>query len=207
MPAPPSTAATGGAATRDEIVAVSGRLFATHGIEGTTMRAIAAACGIKASSLYNHFASKDAIVAEVMSRSATLAEALFDEVRSPELEPTERLEALMRATVSSFRAHPEASRMFFENPEYVASAPELHDVRASARAIDELWESAIADAAAAGVLRDGVDPSTLWPILHRMMLAAAQQSAPAHPAIDLEGVTTILLNGIVRGSSEPSAEQ
>ena len=186
-----------GADTREEVLAVSARLFAARGIAGTTMRAIAEECSIKAASLYSHFASKDEIVAEVMRRSSVLAGRLFDEVRTSRLSPGPRLEALMRATLQSFRAHPEASRTFFENPEYVASSPLLHSVRAGAKAIDTLWAGALADADRAGLLREGLDPKSLWPLLRVMLLAASQE--PGHEDPRGEAVVTILLRGVLAG--------
>ena len=197
----------GGGGTREVILAVSARLFAARGIEGTTMRAIAEGCAIKAASLYNHFASKDEIVAEVMSRSAQLAAALFDEVRASELSPAARLEALMQATLRSFRAHPEASRMFFDNAEYVAAAPELDMVRARAKSIDELWERAIADASAAGLFRGDIDPAALWPLLQRMTLAACQGGGSAGVEASGDAVLTVLLHGILRDGVGGSAEE
>jgi AcrR family transcriptional regulator len=192
-----------GAETREQVLAVSARLFAARGIAGTTMRAIAEECSIKAASLYSHFASKDEIVAEVLRRSSVLAERLFDEVRTSRLPPGPRLEALMRATLQSFRAHPEASRTFFENPEYVASSPLLHSVRAGAKAIDTLWASALADADRSGLLRAGLDPVRLWPLLRSMMLAAAQ--VPPQGALHGDAVVTLLLHGVLATPPDAAA--
>ena len=114
-----------GAETREEILSVSAGLFAQRGIAGTTMRAIADGCSIKAASLYHHFGSKDEIVAEIMSRSSAHVVGLYQEIRTADLAPAARVEALMRATLQNFREHPEAARMFYENPSYVKSAPLL----------------------------------------------------------------------------------
>ncbi len=47
---------------RDEIVAVSARLFSRAGYRDTSIRDIATALGIKSASLYYHFANKDQIL-------------------------------------------------------------------------------------------------------------------------------------------------
>lgn len=185
-----------GAETREEVLAVSARLFAARGIPGTTMRAIAGECSIKAASLYNHFESKDEIVAEVMARSSTFADGLFNQVAEADLAPAERIEALLRATLQSFRAHPEASRMFSENPGYVAAAPLLRSTRAGARSIDGLWERAIAEAADADLLRPDIGPAGLWPLLRSMLLAVCQ--VPGRPQPAGNDVVTILLTGVLR---------
>jgi AcrR family transcriptional regulator len=50
---------------RDQIRAEAMRLFVDHGVDAVSVRDIAAACGMQASNLYAHFASKDALVAEL----------------------------------------------------------------------------------------------------------------------------------------------
>jgi AcrR family transcriptional regulator len=51
---------------RDDLLAISARLFAEHGYDRTTMREIAAEAGIQAASLYHHFATKDEILHAVI---------------------------------------------------------------------------------------------------------------------------------------------
>lgn len=48
------------------------RLFRTQGYAAVTMRDIAARCGVKAGSLYYHFASKEQIVVEVLNTGVNL---------------------------------------------------------------------------------------------------------------------------------------
>ena len=48
---------------RDLIGTEALRLFVEHGVDAVSVRDIAAACDMKASNLYAHFASKDALVA------------------------------------------------------------------------------------------------------------------------------------------------
>ncbi len=54
--------ATTGSATADEIRRTALELFSTAGYSTTTMREISAAVGIRAASLYNHFAAKEEIL-------------------------------------------------------------------------------------------------------------------------------------------------
>lgn len=51
--------------TRDRILLEASRLFATHGFRGASTRQIAARVGIQQPSLFKHFASKRAILAEL----------------------------------------------------------------------------------------------------------------------------------------------
>jgi AcrR family transcriptional regulator len=52
-------------ATRDRIKQQAMRLFVNHGIDAVSMRDIADAVGLKAPSLYAHFKSREALVAEM----------------------------------------------------------------------------------------------------------------------------------------------
>ena len=90
-------------ATADDIRRAALRLFATGGYEATTMREIAAAVGIRAASLYNHFGSKEDILWDLTS---TALEDLNSESEasmvklSPDATPTEKLLAFVRAHIA-----------------------------------------------------------------------------------------------------------
>ncbi len=55
-----------GATARDEILDAAAELFTSQGFANTSTRAIADAVGIRQSSLYHHFATKDDILAELL---------------------------------------------------------------------------------------------------------------------------------------------
>lgn len=52
--------------SRDRILEAALELFARHGYAGASMRQIAAAVGMRASSLYSHFAGKEAILSALI---------------------------------------------------------------------------------------------------------------------------------------------
>lgn len=55
-----------GQATREQLIAVATRLFATRGYEGTSIDAVQQGAGVSRGSLYHHFASKDALFEAVL---------------------------------------------------------------------------------------------------------------------------------------------
>jgi len=55
--------------TRDALVVAAQERFATQGFPGTSIRELAAAVGIKESSVYHHFPSKQAILDAVLGRA------------------------------------------------------------------------------------------------------------------------------------------
>ena len=52
--------------TRRKLLDAAAALYARNGVAATTMRDIAAACGINAGSIYHHFSSKDDITQEIL---------------------------------------------------------------------------------------------------------------------------------------------
>lgn len=88
-----------------QILTESARLFATAGYDGTSMRDIAAACGISKSLLYHHFADKDEIFARIaLGSTRELCE--FVTARIPEDgTPSQRIRAFMMGTAEYFHRY------------------------------------------------------------------------------------------------------
>lgn len=94
--------------TANEIRRVALELFSTRGYDGTSVRDICEAVGIRGSSMYNHFPSKEAILWDLTSRAferlrdawAAEAERLPDDTA-----PLQRLEAFVRSDVQFHALH------------------------------------------------------------------------------------------------------
>jgi AcrR family transcriptional regulator len=75
--------------TRSEILRVALELFTERGFEGASIRDLAEALGMTKSSLYYHFASKDAILAALMENRRDEVDGLLawvdDQPRTPDL--------------------------------------------------------------------------------------------------------------------------
>jgi len=68
LPAPARRARRGGEETAARILDVAEELFAERGFAGTTLRDVAARVGVRNPSIYNHFASKEALYEAVLAR-------------------------------------------------------------------------------------------------------------------------------------------
>jgi AcrR family transcriptional regulator len=67
---------------RERIVAVASDLFYRQGIRAVGVETIAEAAGTNKMTLYRHFESKDALVAEYLRRLAATADGLWDELEA-----------------------------------------------------------------------------------------------------------------------------
>lgn len=104
---PPDSGAGTGAGTELRILLESLRLFAHHGYPATTVRQIAAAVGIKAPSLYEHFASKAEILARlVLIGHRDLHSAFVRTLDECAPDPVTRVRELVRTHVLSHVTYP-----------------------------------------------------------------------------------------------------
>ena len=60
---------------REQILATAAELFAARGFHGVSVADLGAACGVSGPALYKHFASKDAMLAEML---VSISERLLD---------------------------------------------------------------------------------------------------------------------------------
>ena len=104
-PALPPRPATAG--TRDRILLAGLGLFAEHGFHGTSIRDIAAEAAVQSASLYAHFPSKEAILAElVLAGHEEHHTRLVTALLKSGTDPRDRLAALVRAHVQAHTDYP-----------------------------------------------------------------------------------------------------
>jgi AcrR family transcriptional regulator len=83
------------ASRREQILSTAAELFAERGFHGVSVSDLGAACGISGPALYRHFASKDAMLAQMLvSISDELLEVGRERVRDVQ-SPAEALHALV----------------------------------------------------------------------------------------------------------------
>src|SRR5690554_7789726 len=69
--------------TKELILHTALRLFSKRGYDGVSMRELAAEVGIKASSIYNHFSSKEDIFNSLLTEMQNRYEQIVHQVRVP----------------------------------------------------------------------------------------------------------------------------
>jgi AcrR family transcriptional regulator len=98
---------------RARIMDEAATLFLQRGYEATSLRHIADTVGMKAGSLYYHFASKEELLTEILRRGIDVMEAAFEAASrtSDGRAPAERIEIHVRAHLAAL----------FENGPYTAA--------------------------------------------------------------------------------------
>ncbi|HVX55253.1 TetR/AcrR family transcriptional regulator [Nocardioides sp.] len=139
----------GGQATADAIRREAADLFSTHGYEATSLRQVAAKCGITVGSLYNHISSKEDLLLQIMGGTMDeLTAQVAAAVESVE-DPLERLVAFLSNHIS-FHAE-QAQRVFIGNSELRSLPADLRaEITAKRRAYRRQVEELILEAAKAG---------------------------------------------------------
>ncbi len=130
----------------DQIEAAAFDLFASRGFQVTTVRDVMRACGLTQGALYNHFASKEDLLATIIRSTQTGLERECNEaLAAAGPKPVERLRAFIYAyTLRHARKRVEA---LVANREYEwLDSIRLQEIRASRRRIRD---------AVVAILREG----------------------------------------------------
>ncbi|MDT0632245.1 TetR/AcrR family transcriptional regulator [Rubrivirga litoralis] len=183
--APPAARTETGADLRRLILDHTRRLLVTGGYDGLSMRKIARGVGCSATSIYLHFEGKDALTHALIDEGMRRLYAELD--AQAEDRPARRLDALCRAYVRFGLANPEYYQVMFQlHPERMARYPP-EDYRRARRNV-ELFGEALADGAAAGVLRLVSSPDVaamaLWTALHGLVSLLLAERVDARVAGD-----------------------
>lgn len=113
--------------TREMILDAARELFATRGVEATTMRAIAEKIEYTPTAIYHHFQDKDALILEMCH--ADFRSLAREFVRIGRIDdPIERLRRIGQAYVQFAEDHPHHYRIMFMNtlPDHVHDGVEMN---------------------------------------------------------------------------------
>jgi AcrR family transcriptional regulator len=104
--------------TRERIHDAGLSLFNERGYTGTTVRELADACGLTPGAIYNHYASKEALLFAIVDRVHDEADAVLSQtLRTAGREPAAQLEALAAAFTAFHIARPRETRV--ANRDYI----------------------------------------------------------------------------------------
>lgn len=138
---------------RADLVRVSARLFREKGFDGTTIRDIAGAVGMRSGSPFYHFKSKQEILAAVMEEGLVAGLAETERIVAGGQAPRQKFHALVRSHLETVLAdgHDFIPVLLYE---WRALSPDLQ-----ARIIglkdryDQLWQQVLTELWQAGLVR------------------------------------------------------
>jgi AcrR family transcriptional regulator len=126
------------ASRREQILSTAAALFAQRGFHGVSVADLGAACGVSGPALYRHFASKDAMLAEML---VGISERLLEEGRrraDGTSAPEEALAALVRWHIEFALQHPDL--IVVQDRDWAAlPEQERERVRTLQRGYVEIW--------------------------------------------------------------------
>lgn len=193
---------------REEILAASKRVIAEQGYSDTSMRDIADASGLMAGSLYSHFRSKAALVAEIVG-------GFYDElipaqvaIVSTETTGADQLRAMIEAVYTVCANHSEELTILHYDWHALSTLEELAEVHARSEETLGLWSAAVERGVADGSLRPEVDANAMVRIatssIHGLIdtVRYASQPMPRKTGSDSAAILQmILLSGVSADSS------
>lgn len=189
--------------TRRQILNATAKLLRRNGYASTSLRDIAATTGIKAGSLYYHFASKEEIAETVMAEGIDLVRAAVRKALAARksADPLQDIEIAIQAHLQALHESGDYAsaniRCFNHVPDEIKQR--LRKVRERYNAD---WRKLINRARAAGCLQPEVDDEALRYGLFGVMNWTLEWLRPGGPLPDELGATffRILFHGAARPS-------
>jgi AcrR family transcriptional regulator len=187
------------ASRREELLAITARLFAKKGFRNTTVRDIADAAGILSGSLYHHFDSKESMVDEILS---TFQEELFgqyDEILASDDDARTKLERAVLVSFEAIDKHPDEVAIFQNEAAYLLTFERFAYLGTRNQQSREVWLKLLKGGIDSGVLRDDLDLELTYRFIRDTVWVAVSWYRPGgrrtHTEI-AQQYLTILLEGI-----------
>jgi AcrR family transcriptional regulator len=149
---PLATVAEADGNRRADLVRVSARLFREKGFDGTTVRDIADAVGMRSGSPFYHFKSKQEILAAVMEEGLVAGLGVTESIVNSGLAPREKFHTLVRSHLETVlgEGHDFIPVLLYEwrslSPDLQARITGLKD------RYDQLWQQVVDELKQAGLI-------------------------------------------------------
>jgi AcrR family transcriptional regulator len=145
--------------TRADVVEAAGRLFASRGYHGTSMRDLGKELGLLGSSLYAHVDSKQDLLVEVVEEGARLFEGSAAEALAIAGSAADRLHALISGHVEVVLDNLDIARTFL-NEARMLDAEHRARILAARDHYEEAFRSVIREGIGDGSFAAETDPKT-----------------------------------------------
>jgi AcrR family transcriptional regulator len=188
-------------ARRDELLELATDVFAEKGYVNATVRDIAERAGMLSGSLYYHFKSKDAVLAEILLRALT---KLYDQYEAAaETAPDGRatVEALIRVGLRFVTEERAVAKIVQNDFPYLRTAPNFEFVNEMNSRIKALWLSSLERALATGDLHADIDVGLAYRTLLGTIMSTVRWAHPERVLEFEDLLIRLALDGVhARGS-------
>lgn len=187
---------------RDDILREAAELFATKGYAEAGLREIAERAGVRPSTIYHHFGSKEHIYAEIIRRAVDVtAAAVAAELATlpAQAGPRARFEAALRGHLRALHRHKPFTST---NAHARIKVPAEVDatITRTRREYAGIWRELITDAARQNAFKPGLDPNLLRPMVLETLNRTVAWFEPRHGDVDnLATQLATLFSGIWAG--------
>lgn len=183
---------------RDSVLVAAGELFATKGVAGTTVREIGEACSMLAGSLYHHFRSKDAIVAEIMQRYLEAIRTRVSQASTAAPDPVSAIRRLVSETLHLIDEYPHATSIYQNDQQYLREHGLLEHLDEVSEQVRAMWMDAIETGVAQGSIRGDVPPTVIYQTMRETMWSSPHWQARGD--FETDTLAELLCTLFLRGS-------
>ena len=183
---------------RSDILASAAELFARRGVGATTVREIAESVGMLSGSLYHHFESKDAIVAEILTGYLRAIQDRYAAVLASGKGPAESLHDLVLTSLQVASEQPQATAMYQNELHYLRERQRFAGVLAGAADIQRTWLLVIEKGVAEGSFRADIAPRVFYRLIRDAVWLSVRWHHPGgeYPTSQLaEDIIAVFLDG------------
>ncbi|MGW9630906.1 TetR/AcrR family transcriptional regulator [Agromyces sp. NPDC055520] len=198
-----------GSVRRDQILVIATRLFASRGYSSTTVRDIADAAGILSGSLYHHFASKEAVLHEILRTFQHDTLSAFERIVASDGSPREHLDRLIERAFLTIEQRPDEVMIYQNETGFLMTQPAFGFVAEGAERIEQIWLEQIVEGQRTGVFRGTIDPRLAFRFIRDALWSTVFwfRSGGSHTAASLSAnYLDLLHHGMLAGSADSAGD-
>ena len=191
------------ATRRDELLGLAATMFAERGLRATTVRDIADSAGILSGSLYHHFASKEAMVDEVLRGFLDWLFERYQQIIDTESAPMQRLKGLFMASFDAIEHHHAEVVIYQDEAKRLAGQPRFSYIEELNRRQRTMWVDVLNHGIEQGCFRPDIDVDLVYRFIRDTTWVSVRWYHPGGP-LTAEQVgrqyLAIVLGGIAAGT-------
>lgn len=197
---------------RDEILEIAGNVFAERGFRSATVRDVADACNILSGSLYHHFASKEAMLLEILDRYVRELLADYTALAEAPGTSTDRFRLMIARAMNVVVERRPQLTIIHNDQSYLAQIEGFGDIQSMLDEVRAVWTRVIQQGIADGSFLPSVAPGMVYRTAMGTVLSAVRWFDPAGALTAdevAESIADIIMDGIgtARRKRRPTPDQ